>query len=131
MKVYTTWATDYTLFWATVIRAMGHEYLSLGEPNRDVVDLASKHSPESWCYDLKLILGDIIRGAQNGTDVLIAPGGEGNCLLGHVTAKIYPDIIEEVVGHKPKYMSYNLSPEGNMMAGPKMKTCPEKFNIGS
>ena len=121
MKIMLTYNNDLTVFLSTIFRAIGFKIDYLGRPTQKTIELATKYSPEAWCFDTKLMLGQAIEGAKRGNEILTMPGAWGgkneNCLLGYLCKGVMEKRIEKAVGRKIKLWYFNINPIEMMYSG--------------
>jgi predicted nucleotide-binding protein (sugar kinase/HSP70/actin superfamily) len=114
MKIMLTYYNDLTVLLSTVFHALGFNVDYIGRTSRKTIDLGIKHSPESWCFDVKLILGQALEGVERGDNIVCVPGawgaGNQNCLLGYLTKGIMQKRLEEITGKKMKVWFFNVNP---------------------
>lgn len=101
---------EFSLLWHHIVKGMGMEPLFLGVPDRQFIETAKDYGLDYWCYDLRLVLADLIRGARADADVLIAPGGPGTCMLGHASAALMKPLVERAVGREVGWVVVNINP---------------------
>jgi len=121
MKIMLAYYNDLTVFLSTVFRALDFEIDYLGKPTKKTIELAIKYSPETWCFDTKLMLGHAIEGVKQGDDILTMPGAWGgkneNCLLGYLCRGVMEKKIEKAVGKKIKLWHFNVNPVEMIFSG--------------
>ncbi len=116
MRIMLSYWNDLTVFLATIFKKLNFEIDYAGKPTKKTSEVATKYAPEAWCFDTKLILGQIIEGVRRGDDILAVPGSWGgnneNCLLGYLTGKVLQNKAEKAVGKKVKIWHFNINPIG-------------------
>ncbi len=121
MKVMLAYYNDLTVFLSTIFKSLGFEIDYMGKPNKKTIELAVKHSPETWCFDAKLILGQIIEGARRGNNILTMPGAWGgrneNCLLGYLCRGVMKNRAEYALGKKIRLWNFNINPVEMIFSG--------------
>ncbi len=121
MKVMLSYYNDLTVMLSTVFRELEFEIDYLGRPGRQTIELATKHSPESWCFDTKLILGQALEAMKRKDNLIIMPGawggGNQNCFLGYLTKGAMEKRLEKISGKKINIWFFNINPEEIMLSG--------------
>jgi len=104
---------DLTLFLSTIFKIFRFEIDYLRRPNRKTIELAERYSPESWCFDTKLMLGQILEGIERGDDIVTMSGSWGgeneNCFLGYLTKGVMKKKLEKISGKKIKLWFFNIN----------------------
>lgn len=121
MKILLYYYNDLTVFLATIFKNLGFTIDYVGKPKKEIYELGVKNSPESWCFDMKLILGQCLYGVKRKDDIITVPGAWGgsneNCLLGHLTQGIFEKKIEKITGKNPKIWFFNINAKEIIMSG--------------
>jgi predicted nucleotide-binding protein (sugar kinase/HSP70/actin superfamily) len=121
MKIMLAYYNDLTVLLSTIYRALELEIDYIGKPKRKTIELATKFSPESWCFDTKLLLGQAIEGIARGDDVITMPGAWGgrneNCLLGYLTKGIMQRRLEKITRKKVQIWFFNANPAEIILSG--------------
>jgi len=114
MKIMLVYYNDLTVLLSTVFSALDFEIDYVKASTRRTLELATKHSPETWCFDTKLMLGQAIEAVQRGNDIITMPGAWGgrneNCLLGYLCKGVMKKRVENAVGKKVKLWHFNVNP---------------------
>ena len=112
---------DLTVLLSTVFQELEFEIDYLGRPGRECLELGIKNSPESWCFDAKIMLGQALEGLKRKNDIIAIPGawggGERNCFVGYLTRGVMQKKIEKITGKKINIWFFNLNPAEIMMSG--------------
>lgn len=120
-KIMLIYYNDLTVFLSTVFKALGFEIDYVKGSTKKTIELATKHSPETWCFDVKLMLGQVLEGIERKNDIVTMPGAWGgkneNCLLGYLCQGIIQKRIEKVVGKKIKLWHFNVNPIEMIFSG--------------
>ncbi len=121
MKIMLAYYNDLTVLLSTIYKGLGLEVDYIGRPKRKTIKLAVRFSPESWCFDTKLLLGQALEGVGRGDDVITMPGAWGgkneNCLLGYLTKGIMQRKLEEITGKKVRIWFFNVNPAEIILSG--------------
>jgi predicted nucleotide-binding protein (sugar kinase/HSP70/actin superfamily) len=121
MKIMLNYYNDLTVLLSTIFRELGFEIDYMGRPNRGTLELATKYSPESWCYDTKLMLGQAIEAINRNDDILTIPGAWGgaerNCFVGYLTRGVMERKLEKITGKKVNIWFFNVNPAEIMLSG--------------
>ncbi|MFA5992753.1 MAG: 2-hydroxyacyl-CoA dehydratase [Candidatus Pacearchaeota archaeon] len=122
MKIMLPYYNDLTVLLSTVFKEFEFDIDYVGRPNKETIELATKHAPESWCFDLKLILGQAIAGAEKGDNILALPGswgrgGTSNCILGYLTKGVMQKKLEKITKKKAKIWFFNVNPSELIFSG--------------
>ncbi len=86
---------------------LGIDYVIPPNCNKKTFELGIAHSPEFMCLPFKIIMGDFIHGIENGAEVILFCGGDGQCRLGY-----YSDLYEEILkdlGYKVKIIRLDVA----------------------
>ncbi|MDH7499267.1 MAG: hypothetical protein QHH30_02650, partial [candidate division NC10 bacterium] len=121
MKIMLPHYNDLTVLLSTVYKELTLEIDYIGRPKRRTIRLAVKFSPDSWCFDTKLILGQAIEGITRGDDIITLPGAWGgnhkNCFLGYLTKEILRSKLERITKKKVKIWFFNVNAAEVMLSG--------------
>ena len=110
VKAYIAYMREYSLLWHHIAQGIDLDVIPPKPPNRQTVDVAKECGFDYWCYDLRLILADLLIGVKSGGQLLIVPGGHGTCMLGHATATMMKPMIESSLGNEVKWLIVNINP---------------------
>jgi len=110
VKAYISYMREYSLLWHHIAQGIDLDVIPPRPPDRQTVDVAKECGFDYWCYDLRLILADLLIGAKDGGQLLIVPGGHGTCMLGHATAAMMKPMIESSFGKEVKWLIVNINP---------------------
>lgn len=66
-----------------IMRTLGAEVVVPGPPNRTVLEVGARLSPELMCIPFKLTLGNMVRALDMGADTLVYAGGSWSCRFGY------------------------------------------------
>jgi predicted nucleotide-binding protein (sugar kinase/HSP70/actin superfamily) len=122
MKIMLPYYNDLTVLLATVFNELGFVIDYTGRPGKETIDITTKYSPESWCYDAKLILGQAIDGIKRKDDIISIPGawggkGTNNCFLGYLTKEVLEKKLKKLTGKNANIWFFNVNPAEIMMSG--------------
>ena len=114
MKIMLAYYNDMTVFLSTIFHALDFKIDYMGRPTKSTIELATKYAPEAWCFDTKLMIGQLIEGSRRGNDILAIPGAWGgkneNCLLGYLCHGVFQKRIEKIIGKKVRLWHFNVNP---------------------
>ncbi|MFN2340020.1 MAG: acyl-CoA dehydratase activase-related protein [Halanaerobium sp.] len=90
-----------TIVYKKLFELLGHEVVMPPKPNKEIIDLGVKHSPEFACFPFKVITGIYLKlmEADKELDALVTSGGHGPCRAGYygeVHKKILNDLGYDV-----------------------------------
>ena len=112
---------DMTVFLSTIFKELEFEIDYLGRPGRKTIELATKYSPESWCFDTKIMLGQAVEGIKNKNEILVMPGAWGgkekNCFIGYLTRGVMQKKLEKISNKKINLWFFNVNPAEIMLSG--------------
>lgn len=121
MKIMLAYYNDLTVFLSTIYDELGFKIDYMGKPTKHTIDLASKYGTESWCFVLKLMLGQALEGHERKNDILVVPGAWGgnnqNCLLGYLSQGVMKKKMESITKKKLNVWHFNLNPIEMMYSG--------------
>jgi len=121
MKIMLTYYNDLTVFLSTIFNSLGFRIDYMGKPTKRTIELATKHSTESWCFDTKMMLAQGIEGVERKNDIITIPGAWGgkneNCLLGYLSQGVLKKKIEQATHKKIILWHFNLNPIELMFSG--------------
>ena len=121
MKIMLSYYNDMTVFLSTIFNALKFDIDYMGRPSKKTIELSTKYSTESWCFDTKLMLGQAIEGIQRKNDIITMPGAWGgnneNCLLGYLSQGIMKKKLEQIAKKKIILWHFNLNPIELMFSG--------------
>jgi predicted nucleotide-binding protein (sugar kinase/HSP70/actin superfamily) len=120
MKIMLPYYNDLTVFLSTIFDELGFEIDYLGRPSKESLELATKYSPESWCFDAKIMLGQCLEGIKRGNNILCMPGAWGgaerNCFVGYLTRGAMQKKLEKITKKKINMWFFNVNPAEIMMS---------------
>ncbi|MFW6294725.1 MAG: acyl-CoA dehydratase activase-related protein, partial [Halanaerobium sp.] len=96
-----------TIVYKKLFELLGHDVLMPPKPNKEIIDLGVKYSPEFACFPFKVITGIYLKLMEKDLDALVTSGGHGPCRAGYygeVHQKILQDLgydIEIIVIDSP------------------------------
>lgn len=121
MKIMLNYYNDLTVFLSTVFTGLGFEIDYNGKPTKRTIELATKHAPESWCFDTKLLLGQALEGIKDKDDIIVLPGAWGgsdkNCFLGYLTNGVLKKKLEKITKKKVNLWYFNINPVEIIFSG--------------
>jgi len=121
MKIMLSYYNDMTVFLATIFNALKFKIDYIGRPSKKTIELSTKHSTESWCFDTKMMLGQGIEGIQRKDDIITMPGAWGgnneNCLMGYLSQGVMKKKLEQIAHRKIILWHFNLNPIELMFSG--------------
>lgn len=88
-----------TIVYAKLLELLGHDVVMPPKPNKEIVDLGVKYSPEFACFPFKVITGIYLKLMEKDVDTLVTSGGHGPCRAGYygeVHKKILKDLGYDV-----------------------------------
>ncbi len=88
-----------TIVYKKLFELLGHDVVMPPKPNKEIIDLGVKHSPEFACFPFKVITGIYLKLMEKDVDTLVTSGGHGPCRAGYygeVHKKILQDLGHEV-----------------------------------
>ena len=113
IKVMLPYYNDLTVLLSTVFRSLDFDIDYMGRPTKKTIELATNNSPEIWCFDTKLWLGQLLEGHKRGNDLLVMPGAWGgkneNCILGYLTKGVMKKRLESIVSKKINLWVFNIN----------------------
>lgn len=105
---------DLTVLLSTIFKELELEIDYMGKPNRKTIEYAVKYSPESWCFDTKILLGQAIEAIKRKNNLLTMAGAWGrnekNCFLGYLTKGVMQKKLEKITGKKINIWFFNANP---------------------
>ena len=112
---------DLTVLLSTVFKELEFDIDYLGKPSKDCLELGIKNSPESWCFDTKIMMGQALEGIKRKNNIISLPGawggGERNCFVGYLTRGVMQKRLEKLTRKKINLWFFNLNPAEIMMSG--------------
>lgn len=121
MKIMLPYYNDMTVFLSTIFRELEFKVDYMGRPTKGTIELATKYAPEAWCFDTKLMIGQLVEGARRGNDILAIPGAWGgkneNCLLGYLCHGVFQKRMEKIMGRKIRLWHFNVNPVEMIFSG--------------
>ncbi|PUU89588.1 MAG: hypothetical protein CI947_1656 [Halanaerobium sp.] len=98
-----------TIVYKKLFELLGHDVVMPPKPNKEIIDLGVKHSPEFACFPFKVITGIYLKLMEKDVDTLVTSGGHGPCRAGYygeVHKKILRDLgydeVEVIVIDSPR-----------------------------
>lgn len=97
-----------TIVYKKLFEFLGHDVVMPPKPNKEIIDLGVKHSPEFACFPFKVITGIYLKLMDKDLDALVTSGGHGPCRAGYygeVHKKILQDLgcdVEMIVIDSPR-----------------------------
>jgi len=98
-----------TIVYKKLFELLGHDVVMPPKPNKEIIDLGVKHSPEFACFPFKVITGIYLKLMEEGLDTLVTSGGHGPCRAGYygeIHKKILQDLgfedVEIIVINSPR-----------------------------
>ena len=88
-----------TIVYAKLFELLGHDVVMPPKPDKEIIDLGVKYSPEFACFPFKVITGIYLKLMDKNLDALVTSGGHGPCRAGYygeVHKKILQDLGHEV-----------------------------------
>ena len=88
-----------TIVYKKLFELLGHDVVMPPKPNKEIIDLGVKHSPEFACFTFKVITGIYLKLMDENLDALVTSGGHGPCRAGYygeVHKKILKDLGHDV-----------------------------------
>ncbi|MFW6251646.1 MAG: acyl-CoA dehydratase activase-related protein, partial [Halanaerobium sp.] len=88
-----------TIVYKKLLELLGHDVVMPPRPNKEIIDLGVKYSPEFACFPFKVITGTYLKLMEEGVDTLVTSGGHGPCRAGYygeVHKKILKDLGYDV-----------------------------------
>ena len=88
-----------TIVYKKLFELLGHDVVMPPKPNKEIIDLGVKHSPEFACFPFKVITGIYLKLMDKNLDALVTSGGHGPCRAGYygeVHKKILKDLGHDV-----------------------------------
>lgn len=96
-----------TIVYKKLLELLGHDVVMPPKPNKEIVDLGVKYSPEFACFPFKVITGIYLKLMEKDVNTLVTSGGHGPCRAGYygeVHKKILKDLgydVEIIVVDSP------------------------------
>ena len=88
-----------TVVYKKLFELLGHDVVLPPRPNKEIIDLGVKYSPEFACFPFKVITGIYLKLMEENVETLVTSGGHGPCRAGYygeVHKKILKDLGYEV-----------------------------------
>jgi len=88
-----------TIVYKKLFELLGHDVVLPPRPNKEIIDLGVKYSPEFACFPFKVITGIYLKLMEENVETLVTSGGHGPCRAGYygeVHKKILKDLGYEV-----------------------------------
>lgn len=113
VKIMLAYYNDLTVLLSSVFNELGFEVFYVGRPGRKALSYATKYSSESWCFDMKIMLGQALEGLYNNCDIIVMPGAWGgknqNCFLGYLTKGVMQKKLEKIVKKNVNIWFFNIN----------------------
>jgi predicted nucleotide-binding protein (sugar kinase/HSP70/actin superfamily) len=84
-----------TIVYAKLLELLGHDVVMPPRPNKEIIDLGVKYSPEFACFPFKVITGTYLKLMEQGVDTLVTSGGHGPCRAGYY-GEVHKKILHEL-----------------------------------
>lgn len=81
-----------TIVYAKLLELLGHDVVMPPKPNKEIIDLGVKYSPEFACFPFKVIMGTYLKLMEKDVDTLVTSGGHGPCRAGY-----YGDLHQKIL----------------------------------
>ena len=81
-----------TIVYAKLLELLGHEVVMPPRPNKEIIDLGVKYSPEFACFPFKVLTGTYLKLMEEGVETLVTSGGHGPCRAGY-----YGDVHQKIL----------------------------------
>jgi predicted nucleotide-binding protein (sugar kinase/HSP70/actin superfamily) len=88
-----------TIVYKKLFELLGHDVVMPPKPNKEIIDLGVKYSPEFACFPFKVITGIYLKLMEKNVNTLVTSGGHGPCRAGYygeVHKKILKDLGYDV-----------------------------------
>lgn len=88
-----------TIVYKKLFELLGHDVVMPPKPNKEIIDLGVKYSPEFACFPFKVITGTYLKLMEKDVQTLVTSGGHGPCRAGYygeVHSKILQDLGYDV-----------------------------------
>ena len=93
-----------------VLEALGQEVIPPPRCSRRTLELGIKHSPETICLPLKIMIGNFIESIEKGADTILLVGSCGPCRFGFYS--ILEEGILRDLGYDVEFIVYEPIGEG-------------------
>ncbi len=81
-----------------IIRSLGCEVIVPPKPNRQILEIGTRLSPELMCIPFKMTLGNFVKALDMGADTVIHTGGSWSCRYGYY-GRLHQNILRDL-GYK-------------------------------
>lgn len=81
-----------TIVYQRLLELLGHEVIMPPKPNKEIIDLGVKYSPEFACFPFKVITGLYLKLMEEDLDAIVTSGGHGPCRAGY-----YGDLHQKIL----------------------------------
>lgn len=81
-----------TIVYKKLLQLLGHQVIMPPKPNKEIIDLGVKHSPEFACFPFKVITGLYLKLMEEDLDAIVTSGGHGPCRAGY-----YGDLHQKIL----------------------------------
>lgn len=91
-----------TIVYKKLLELLGHDVVMPPKPNKEIIELGVKYSPEFACFPFKVITGIYLKLMDQNLDALLTSGGHGPCRAGY-----YGDVHQRILadlGHDIEIM---------------------------
>lgn len=113
IKVMLPYYNDLTVLLSSIFKSLDFDIVYVGRPTKKTIKIAVENSPENWCFDTKLLLGQLIECGKLRKGLLIAPGAWGgrneNCVLGYLTEGVMQKYLEKNLNRKVDLWFFNIN----------------------
>ncbi|PUU89161.1 acyl-CoA dehydratase activase-related protein [Halanaerobium sp.] len=87
-----------TIVYKKLLELLGHDVVMPPKPNKEIIDLGVKYSPEFACFPFKVITGIYLKLMEKDVDTLVTSGGHGPCRAGYY-GEVHKIILQDL-GHE-------------------------------
>ncbi|MCC3144529.1 acyl-CoA dehydratase activase-related protein [Halanaerobium sp. Z-7514] len=84
-----------TIVYAKLLELLGHEVVMPPKPNKEIIDLGVKYSPEFACFPFKVLTGTYIKLMEKDVKNFVTSGGHGPCRAGYY-GEVHQRILEDL-----------------------------------
>ncbi|TDO94347.1 putative nucleotide-binding protein (sugar kinase/HSP70/actin superfamily) [Halanaerobium saccharolyticum] len=84
-----------TIVYKKLLELLGHDVVMPPKPNKEIIDLGVKYSPEFACFPFKVITGIYLKLMEKWVDTLVTSGGHGPCRAGYF-GEVHKKILQDL-----------------------------------
>lgn len=84
-----------TIVYKKLFELLGHDVVMPPRPDKEIIDLGVKYSPEFACFPFKVITGIYLKLMEEDIDALVTSGGHGPCRAGYY-GEVHKKILKDL-----------------------------------